>query len=251
MENQSIIENCKSLLEAYKSGKLGQTVMPEDSNPGFSDNDRELRLAYFTLPMALNYQRNSYRLWESVLKTYNDEETKIVFDVSKVITLDDGVLRKYLTKYKVALQPNKQTNTWKVIAKTVYDNFGSFDNLMKKNDNDYLKLRETIQINLKKGFPYLSGPKIFNYWSFIISTYGGEKLSNRRFIEIAPDTHITQCSARLGIITEEETKNLSKEEISKRWRDILEGSNIDPIDMHPPLWFWSRNGFIYDPKSAI
>src|SRR3989344_5680894 len=245
MENKGIIENCKSLLEAYKSGKLGQTVMPEDSNPGFSDNDRELRLAYFTLPMALNYQRNSYRLWESVLKTYNDEETKIVFDVSKVITLDDGVLRKYLTKYKVALQPNKQTNTWKVIAKTVYDNFGSFDNLMKKNDNDYLKLRETIQINLKKGFPYLSGPKIFNYWSFIMKEYGKIPLKNADYIEIAPDTHVTQCSVLLGVITQEEAEKLSKDKVSEIWREKLKGSGINPIDMHPPLWFWSRNGFLF------
>ena len=245
MSNIQIIENCKSLLEAYKSGKLGQTVMPEDSNPGFGDDEREIRLAYFTLPMALNYQRNSYKLWESVLKTYNDEETKIVFDVSKVINLDDDTLRKYLTKYKVALQPNKQTNTWKVIAQTVYDNFGSFDNLMKKSDNDYLKLRDAIQTNLKKGFPYLSGPKIFNYWSFIMKEYGKIPLKNADYIEIAPDTHVTQCSIILGVISKEESARLTKEKISERWRETLKGSGINPIDMHPPLWFWSRNGFLF------
>lgn len=43
--------------------------MPEDSNPNFSSDEIEMRLAYFTLPMALNYQRDSYKLWESVLKT--------------------------------------------------------------------------------------------------------------------------------------------------------------------------------------
>ncbi len=35
--------------------------MPEDSNPGNFANAEE-RLVYFTLPMALNYQRNSYSL---------------------------------------------------------------------------------------------------------------------------------------------------------------------------------------------
>lgn len=244
-----IVENCKSLLEAYKSGKLGQTIMPEDSNPGFKDNEKELCLAYFTLPMALNYQRNSYKLWESVLATYNDEETKILFDISKVAKLDDEILRKYLTKYKIALQPNKQTNTWKVIAKTVYDNFGSFENLMNKNDNDYLKLRETIQTKLKKGFPYLSGPKIFNYWSFIIKEYCKVPLKNADHIEIAPDTHITQCSVLLGVITKEEAEKLSKDKISEKWREMLKGSGINPIDMHPPLWFWSRNGFLFKINS--
>src|SRR3989338_8518030 len=117
--NELIINNCKSLLEAYRSGKLGQTKMPEDTNPGFSEQEKELRLAYFTLPMALNYQRNSYKLWESVLKTYEDEEARIVFDISKVNQLEDNKLKEYLIRYKIALQPNKQTNTWKIISKTV------------------------------------------------------------------------------------------------------------------------------------
>jgi len=36
---------------------------------------------------------------------------------------------------------------------------------------------------------------------------------------------------------------LSREEVSKIWRKLLEGTGIDPIDVHSPLWFWSRSGF--------
>jgi hypothetical protein len=243
--NQKIIQNCKLLLEAYKSGKLGQIIMPEDSNPLFKGNEMESRLAYFTLPMALNYQRNSYALWESALKTYQDEETRVIFDISKLSGLDQNKIREYLTKYKLALQPNKQVKTWVTIAKTIRDNFGSFEELMRKCDNDYLKLKQIIQIDFKKGFPYLSGPKIFNYWSFIIKKYGKIPLKNAEYIEIAPDTHITQCSVLLGLITKEESEKLSKDKISEIWRKTLSGSGINPIDMHPPLWFWSRNGFLF------
>lgn len=244
-DNQKIIENCRILLEAYKTGKLGQTRMPENSNPGFNESEQELRLAYFTLPMALNYQRNSYKLWESALKTYQDKETKDVFDIIKVSQMDFDKLKSALLKYKLALQPNKHTITWQTIAKTINSNFGSFSNLIKKSDKDYLKLKEIIQIKCKKGFPYLSGPKIFNYWSFIMKEYGKVPLKNANYIEIAPDTHVTQCSVILGIITKEESESLSKEEISRRWRDLLKNSDINPIDMHPPLWFWSRNGFVF------
>lgn len=239
----SIIQNCKSLLEAYKTGKLGQTKMPEDSNPGFQDN--EMRLAYFTLPMALNYQRDSYKLWEAALKAYNDPETREIFNIAKVAHMDEAKLRELLTKHKVALQPNKQTSTWRTISKTIFENFGSFEKLMNVADNDYIKLKEIIQVKLKKGFPYLSGPKIFNYWSFIIKEYGNVPLKNAQYIEIAPDTHVTQCSVLLGVINQVEAESLSKEKISERWREILKGSGINPIDMHPPLWFWSRNGFVY------
>ncbi len=245
MENAEIVNACRRIQDAYKSGLLGQTVMPEDTNPGFIDSQFEERLSYFTLPMALNYQRDSYKLWEAALKTFNDPETKFVFDVHTVSLKSEEEVRAALMKYKVALQPNKHVNTWRTIAKTIDENWGSVENLITASNSDFLQLKQLIQVDYKKGFPYLSGPKIFNYWSFILSTYGGVQLKNRDQIDIAPDTHITQCSVRLAVITQDESISLSKDQISNRWREVLKGSGIDPIDMHSPFWFWSRNGFIF------
>jgi hypothetical protein len=241
MNKREIIENCKILLEAYKRGKLGIQKMPEDSSPEFSD--KETRLVYFTLPMALNYQRNSYKLWESALKTFQDENTKIIFNIKNSANLDEEKLREYLIKYKIALQPNKHIATWQKISKTISKNWESISNLFESVNYDFLKLKRIIQGEFKKGFPYLSGPKIFNYWSFIIQEYGKIKLKNSNFIEIAPDTHITKCSVILGVISKEESENLTKEKISERWREILKDTKINPIEMHPPLWFWSKNNF--------
>jgi hypothetical protein len=155
-------------------------------------------------------------------------------------------LRKLLTKYKLALQPNKHVQTWKTIAKTLHENWGSTGSFIEKTQGDFLVLKNFIQVKHKKGFPYLSGPKIFNYWAFILGECGNVELKNREWIEIAPDTHITQCSVHLGVITEEESRILSKDQISEKWRLLLKGSNITPIEMHAPLWFWSRNGFMYE-----
>jgi hypothetical protein len=238
-------QNCKKLLQAYRNGDLGQTKMPEDSNPGFTGEQLESRLAYFTLPMALNYQRDSYKLWESALKTWIDTETRVVFDVALVSEMSEEKLRRLLTKYKVALQPNKHIDTWKRIATTIASEWGSCTNFIQSTNSDFLKLKEIVQVKHKKQFPYLSGPKIFNYWSFILGEYGTITLKNREYIDIAPDTHITQGSILLGVITKEEATKLSKEEISERWRVLLKGSEITPIEMHSPLWFWSRNGFLF------
>lgn len=238
-------EDCKNLLAAYETGELGNVTMPEDSSPNFSQDQQEDRLAYFTLPMALNYQRNSYTLWESALATWNDKDTKDVFIVRHAAEMSEDELRAKLPKYKVALQPNKHVATWHRLSNTITDNWGSIGGLMKAADNDYLKLQEIIQGSHKKQFPYLSGPKIFNYWSFIISTYGNVPLKHKESIEIAPDTHVTKGSVLLGVITDDEAQKLTKDQISARWRELLEGSGISPIDMHPPLWFWSKNNFNY------
>jgi len=246
MSRDVIIENCRKLISAYKKGLLGQTVMPEDTNPGLKKMDSETRIAYFSLPMALNYQRDSYKLWEAALKTFTDPATHFVFAVEKSVQVSEKDLREALVKYKLALQSNKHINTWRVISQTIYQNWGSFTSFFDSVNKDFLNLKQVVRTDYKKGFPYLSGPKIFNYWSFIVSTYGGVKLTNRNYIEIASDTHVTQCSVKLGVITASEANTLTKDAISLRWRELLTGSGIDPIDMHPPLWFWSRNGFIYN-----
>ncbi len=250
VNKEEIISKCRILLDAYKSGRLGYTRMPEDSNPGFSKDKHELQLAYFTLPMSLNYQRDSYKLWDSALNAFKDYECKIIFDVKESALMDSGKLRHFLLKHKVALQPNKHISTWQTISKTVFNNWSSFQGLLKSADNDYLKLKQIIQKEYKQGFPYLSGPKIFNYWCFILKSYGNVDLKNSEFIEIAPDTHVTKCSVLLGVIAKEEAEKLSKEQISERWRILLKGSGINPIDMHPPLWFWSRNDFKFKLDSA-
>lgn len=240
-----LINKCHKLIIAYQNGDLGQTKMPEDSHPATFKNNEE-KLCYFTLPMALNYQRNSYKLWEAAFLTYQDHQTRILFNVKKSSEIPSDELRVLLSKYKLALQPNKHITTWQTICDTVSNKFGTISQMINQSDHDFLKLQKIIQKDYKKGFPYLSGPKIFNYWSYILWQYGGIDLINREYIEIAPDTHVIQCSVKLGIITSSEADILSRNEISRRWREALNGSKIDPIIMHSPLWFWSRNGFKYD-----
>ncbi len=240
---KEIVAKCRKLLRAYRSGELGDTRMPEEASPKFSPEEKEARLVYFTLPMALNYQRDSYKLWESALETFGDSETRQVFNVSESANLSEEKLRQLLLRYELALQPNRHIDIWSRVSKTIADNWKSIGSLLQFADNDFLKLKHIVQEQYKKGFPYLSGPKIFNYWSFVIQEFGKVALDNSRYIEIAPDTHVIKGSIRLGVITENEAKGLTKEKISEKWRRILSGSGINPIDMHSPLWFWSRNGF--------
>lgn len=239
----SIQKNCLELCRAYRNGELGNQIMPEDSHPKFSNNEE--RLVYFTLPMSLNYQRNSYKLWEAAKQSFEDKITQPIFLIDDVSLMSHDELRLLLIRYKVGLQPNKHTDTWHRIAAVIAKQWGSIENMLSSVDYDFLKLQKLVQITYKKDFPYLSGPKIFHYWSYILGEYCDVVLKNKEYIQIAPDTHVIKCSILLGVITKDESLKMKRDDISARWREILKGTKLSPIDMHSPLWFWSKNNFSY------
>lgn len=237
------INRVYALVDAYKSGRLGGEKMPEDENPGLDKKSKENYL-YFTLPMALNYQRNSYTLWECANKTYHDVETSDVYDINAVVNMDEQQLREKLLKYKVALQPNKQPIIWKTLCETIENDFvGDIRKLFCDNDYSVQKVKLYIAKNKKK-FPYLGGNKICNYWLYVMEQYTDVKFIDRENITVAPDTHVIQASERLGVISSEETGQSSIQEIvASRWHEILKGTDLVPIDVHTPMWLWSRGKF--------
>lgn len=240
-----ILRKVDCLYKMWKKGELGGEVMPEDRNPGLDKSSLENYL-YFTLPMALNYQRNSYTLWESANKTFLDEETKFVFFPKEVLKHSFLEVQNALVKYKVALQRNKQTEIWIALCQTFVDFFdGDIRKLFDRFDNDVNKIRNFIQKENKKKLPYLSGTKICNYWLYVIWQYTDREYQNIECLTVAPDTHVVQATYRLGLITEEELDRSDVQLIViDRWNELLENTKYKPIDIHTPLWLWSRNGFI-------
>lgn len=157
---EEILAKVNILLDAYEKGLLGGEKMPEDENPHLDKGSKE-NYMYFTLPMALNYQRNSYMLWECANGMYHDKKAKAVFDSHKVCSMPEELLRNHLVEYKVA-----------------------------------------------------------------------------------PDTHVIQASTRLGVISEEEALQGNVQMIvADRWRELLAGTKWSPIDVHTPMWLWSRGKF--------
>ena len=247
MSNRTeILENVNKLVYAYRTGILGGEKMPEDENPNLDKGSKE-NYMYFTLPMALNYQRNSYVLWECANRMYADELARKVFDSREVCHISEELLRKYLVENKVALQPNKQPLIWKKLCETVEDKLeGDIRNLFSINNYSVKKVKEYIANN-KKDFPYLGGNKICNYWLYVLEQYTDIVFVDRENITVAPDTHVIQASQRLGVISAEEAQ-LSNVQIflAERWQELLKGTDLAPIDVHTPMWLWSRGKFEID-----
>lgn len=240
-DTKEILKKVDRLIIAHKQGLLGGEKMPEDENPGLDKSSKE-NLMYFTLPMSLNYQRNSYVLWECANKMYKDVPE--IFDSKAVCEMSDDDLRDILVKYRVALQPNKQPIIWKRLCQTIEEEVnGDIKDLFSLNEYSVKKVKEYIASH-KKNFPYLGGNKICNYWLYVLEQYTDIKFTNRENITVAPDTHVVQASIKLGVISESESLQSNVQEIVvSRWEELLKSTDLKPIDVHTPMWLWSRGKF--------
>lgn len=229
----------KILLDAYQRGEIPRLAQHE-VHPDVPLGSRENYL-YFTLPVCINFQRNSPAMWASALATYDDPQTNYLFFPEKLADTPIEKIRTDLIKHKLALQPNKHILIWTTIANTLHQKFKDDPKAVIDTANHrVLELLQILQISNKADFPYLSGPKLSNYWPYILSKYTDVQFEDMHEISIIPDTHVIQSSIKLGLVP----PNASPLQVEEAWRVLLKDSGINPVQVHPVLWNWSRNNFI-------
>lgn len=228
----------------YEDGVFGDYAPAESIAPDFADYEE--RLIYYTLPMALNYRRPSFQLWSAAKESYLDPQAKPYFNLKFIANLPSGSpeLQHALSIHKLAMQPTRHPVIWYTIASIISTEWGSIEGLLQATHYDFLELRDLVQERYKKHFPYLSGPKLFNFWCYILGVYCQVDFKNKHAIDIAVDSHIRRASVVLGVVSEQEVQHLSVAAIADRWRKTLGNSEIAPVDLNVPLWFWSRSGFV-------
>jgi hypothetical protein len=239
-----VLLSARRLIAMHRAGLLGGEQMPEDANPalqpGSSDNYH-----YFTLPMALNYQRNSYSLWQAAKATYDDPSTRPVFSPTEAAKMSVKALATALVKYRVAIQPERHTETWRRICVSVKELLnGDIRNLFRDTRSSVPDILSFVCNEHKRCFPCLSGPKISNYWLYVVDQYTDARLVGKEALSIAPDTHAIQSTVQLGLVDPETASGQNAASaVSLAWRNLLAGTDILPIQVHTPLWLWSRAGF--------
>jgi hypothetical protein len=93
----AILADALGLHAMWTAGVLGGEVMPEDAHPPLERTSESLA-RYFTLGMALNYQRSSYALWRACTAAFEDPQTAWVFDPASAAAAEPGLLREALLK---------------------------------------------------------------------------------------------------------------------------------------------------------
>ena len=77
-----------------------------------------------------------------------------------------------------------------------------------------------------------------------VSVSGKQCVTSDRVIGNNDIITIDLSPERLGIISSKEAGHGNVQElVSKRWQEILKGTELVPIDVHTPMWLWSRDKF--------
>ena len=238
MEKDKLIQKVIKLKSAFDNDLIPK-LHQHEVNPNLPKGDR-INYIYFTLPVSINFQRSSPAMWLSALKTFEDIQTNYLFYPEKVFLESREKIQQDLTKHKLALQRNKHVDIWIKLCDTLAKYYSNDPrNIIVDNENDVEKIINTLRIIKKKDFPYLSGTKISNYWLYILNSFTDINLKNLNQISIIPDTHVIQASKILGISSEKDGPEI----VARKWFDLLGGTDIAPIEMHPVLWNWSRAKF--------
>jgi hypothetical protein len=233
---RDLIAFLRKLITAYERGALGGTT--HEVHPHLPSGSRENYL-YFTLAPAINFQRPSEALWRAAERTYRDPQTRFVF-LPEETERGRAEYLAAMTKYSLASFRDKHTDIWYRIALTTANDYGGDPRVFLAScDYDVETVRETL-LRRRKDFPYLSGPKLANYWLYILTCFTDAPLRKRDAITIIPDVHVVRASVRLGVVSESVRDRIA---VADTWKSLLSGTTIAPVDLHAPLWRWSRMGF--------
>jgi hypothetical protein len=177
--------------------------------------------------------------------SFEDEIITSIFDPEQVTNMDEDKLRMYLSTYNLAIQPARQSQIWRKNCESICNLLkGDIRTLFSSNGWNILEIMRFAQVTHKRNFPYLCGPKLFSYWIHVLERYTDARFNGRQHLTIAPDTHVIKATIKLGIISEELSNSYKIQKIViDAWAGLLKGTGIVPIDMHTPLWLWSKGGF--------
>lgn len=239
-------------------GIHGRTDMPEDITPNSVIRGSLDYIFFITLTVSIDYQRDAPSLWESSRKTFDDPETRYLFDPKLLHETPFRKISEDMQKYKLSKKPQKDAYIWRTVGVTFYKKWrGDPRNFLQDcNWNSPLILRRLKDDkHIYSGrqvsdYPYLRGPKIGPLWLRMLrDNVGITQLKNLENVPIPVDIHIARATLATGIVRGQFRGRLYEvfEYIRKAWFESVKGLGIKnremmALDVDEPLWHLSKYG---------
>ena len=239
-------------------GVHGRKDMPEDIVPNSLKRGSVEHALFITLTVAIDYQRDAPSLWESSRKTYDDPETRYLFNPGLLYEFSFKKIVEDMQKYKLSKKPEKDANIWRTVGVTFYKKWQS--KTMKfiddcKWDSIIILNRLKNDTHVYRGrifndYPYLRGPKIGPLWLRMMrDNVGVTGLKRLEEVPIPVDIHVARATVATGVVRGQFKGRLGElfENIREAWFKSLVGLNalnraMIALDVDEPLWRLSKYG---------
>ena len=239
-------------------GIHGRTDMPEDIMPRGVARGSLDHVLFITLTVSIDYQRDAPLLWESSRKTFNDPETRYLFDPKSLHETPFSKMVEDMQRYRLSKKPQQDPHIWRTVGVTFYKkwkgNPRSFLSSCNWNSLMILKhLRDDTHIyngRLVSDYPWLRGPKIGPLWLRMLrDNVGTLKLRDLGKVPIPVDRHVARATLTTGMVKGQFEGGLDElfKSIRKAWFESVKDLNVKDrpmiaLDVDEPLWHLSKYG---------
>lgn len=239
-------------------GIHGHKDMPEDITPSEVERGSLEHVLFITLTVSIDYQRDAPSLWKVSRQTWQDPETRYLFDPRQLHQITFQKIVKDMQKYKLSKKPQKDANIWRTVSLTFHDKWKDDPrNFLRDCSWNSLVILPRLRndTHLYKGksvsdYPYLRGPKIGPLWLRMLrDNVDISELRNLDKVPIPVDIHVARATLATGVVRGDFEGRLEPlfKYIRKAWFASMEGLSLEArpmiaLDVDEPLWQLSKYG---------
>ena len=252
-------EGAADLVKAFKTtGIHGRTEMPEDALPDGMQKGSLDHLLFITLTVAIDYQRDAPALWASSRATFEDPQTRYLFDPAALHTAEPRRVAEDMRRHGLSKKVEKDPRMWRTVGVTFHKKWSGDPRrfleacgwaapriLRGLKDDSHLQNGRLVS-----GFPYLRGPKIGPLWLRMLrDNVGVSQLTGLDGVPVPVDIHVARATLCLGVVRGHFAGSLASlfEPIRQAWFASVQGLSIKgramiALDVDEPLWHLSKYG---------
>ena len=248
------------------SGVHGHTDMPEDIVPHRAERGSLDHLLFVTLTVSIDYMRDADDLWASSRTTFEDPETRYLYNPQMLHEATPRAVAKDMQKHRLSKKREKDANIWRTVGISFHKKWaGDPRNFLADCRWDC----PTVLARLKSDhhtynqrpvpdYPYLRGDKIGPLWLRMLrDNVGVRQLTNLDKVPIPVDIHIARASLALGVVRGPYQGSLSGvfKMIRDAWSEGVRGLEVGgrpmvALDVDEALWHLSKYGCVKRDKDT-
>lgn len=247
------------LYDAFSTtGILGRKDMPEDVLPAGVQRGSLEHLMFITLTVAIDYQRNAPSLWESSKRSFEDPETRYLYDPQLLHEAAPKKVKSDMQKHGLSKKPRNDAYTWMTVGVTFYKKWGGNpSNFLEDCSWDSVTILERLRSDshrynkkMVSDYPFLRGPKIGPLWLRMLRDNVG--IAGLKYLDKVPipvDVHVARATLATGVVKGKMAGKFEDlyEDIRKAWFASVQGLRLKnrpmiALDVDEPLWHLSKYG---------